>query len=114
MTDTTEVKELNVTAQAIIDAALCAWEHVLERLKARGSNKWKYRRQKAGMAALREHVAALALTIELAYQEAKRKGYDDCFDWEFVPKFLEAATDNNCDLLVDWSRVIDRIVSPQD
>src|SRR5689334_22798684 len=96
----------------LMEAAMCAWEHVLEQLRKPGHNKWRARQRREGMAALRHHVSLLSFPVDQAYRQAHEKGYGDPFDWDFVPEFLERATDESCELRVDWSRVLDRIVSP--
>jgi hypothetical protein len=78
-----------------MDAAACAWEHVLERLNERRKgekgepNPWEEYRKAYGMAALRDTVVGHAKTIDEEYQKAVANGYGDSFDWDFVPKYME-------------------------
>jgi hypothetical protein len=75
-----------------MDAAVCAWEHVLEQLhlKTPGpANPWDDYRKAYGMAALRDTVMRHAVQIDVEYQKAHANGYDESFDWDFVPKYME-------------------------
>lgn len=76
---------------AHLEAAACMWEHVLERIRRHkgGLNPWLEYREAYGAAKLRETVILHAPTLDEAYQRAMRNGYDQPFDWEFVPKYME-------------------------
>lgn len=74
-----------------LEAAACMWEHVLDRLRRHvpKRNPWDEYREAYGMAALRALVIRHAPTLQEAYERAVDNGYDQPFDWEFVPKYME-------------------------
>jgi hypothetical protein len=75
-----------------LEAAACMWEHVLHRLrrvKPGDKNPWDEYRNAYGMAALREAVIRHAPTLETEYQAAVANGFNEPFDWEYVPKYME-------------------------
>jgi hypothetical protein len=41
------------------------------------------------MAALRDAVLAHVKILEAEYQRARENGYDEAFDWEYVPDYME-------------------------
>lgn len=89
----------------VIDAAMCAWEHVFEQITASEGNKWQRQSRRVGIAAVRWHVMEMAEQINEAYQIALAKGFDCQFDWDFVPEFLDAATDDHCLLFPTWQLI---------
>jgi hypothetical protein len=93
----------------LIDSAMCAWEHVLGQLqdasRTNNDNCWESWRLRHGMAALREHVASFAGPIHEGYGLACAAGFSDSFDWDFVPAFMERATDDNGKLRGDWREI---------
>jgi hypothetical protein len=75
-----------------LEAAACMWEHVLTRLRRvrpGDVNPWDDYRNAYGMAALRQKVILHATELEKRYQDATANGYDQAFDWEYVPKYME-------------------------
>ena len=74
-----------------LEAAACMWEHVLEQIQRHkgGVNPWLEYREAYGVAALREKVISHAPTLDEKYREAVANGYDEAFDWEFVPQYME-------------------------
>jgi len=75
-----------------MDAAACMWEHVLDqlrRVKVNASNPWADYKAAYGTAALRDTVINHAVTLQIEYEKAVENGYDQPFDWEFVPKYME-------------------------
>jgi hypothetical protein len=74
-----------------LEAAACMWEHVLQRMRRpnKVSNHWEDYATAHGMAALRATVIAHAPILEEEYQKAVENGYDKCFDWDYVPKYME-------------------------
>lgn len=86
--------------------AMCMWEHVHSKLKlsgaARRSNKWLGRVNSAGVVAARYHVASLLPALNAGYDVAANAGFDEAYDWEFVPWFLEECTDDLCELHADY------------
>ena len=63
----------------IIDAAMCLWEATLNQ---RGEPKVDAAFEAHGSVAVRYYVGGLAERCEADYQKARKRGYDDCFDWE--------------------------------
>lgn len=54
------------------------------------SHPLKEWRAQHGIAEVRDRLNALALYCELTYQKVKeRYDFDECFDWNFVPRFIE-------------------------
>jgi hypothetical protein len=48
-------------------------------------------------------VIELVPSVEFAYAEALKRGFDDSFDWEFVPLFMEHAIQDDLSLYPDWA-----------
>lgn len=71
--------------------AMCLWEAVIDD-ECRGDNlvnsNIKLRRELVGTCQLREEIMHLAPFVNKAYDAIKYQ-YDEVFDWEFVPRFLE-------------------------
>jgi hypothetical protein len=75
-----------------LEAAACMWEHVigqLRRVKVGQSNAWAEYALAYGQSALRETVIRHAPILQEAWVRAHENGYDEPFDWEFVPKYME-------------------------
>jgi len=82
--DTTEEP---VSAQDEAEAAMCIWEEILS-LKERNMQVSRHFEQ-GGTAAIRLFALSLAKPCHLAWERAvKDAGYDDAFDWEFVPDWI--------------------------
>lgn len=87
------------------EAAMCLWEEVLAALSSGKGLDWAFARQLTeGTVVLRSHILDLAKPCHeawtIAHQEGK--GFDEPFDWEFVPWFLRNAVDEDGDLKPDW------------
>jgi hypothetical protein len=98
-----------------VDTAMCAWEHIVERL-ARGQdagedNRWERLREQHGTASLRDWVIDQIDVINNAWKIAAQDGDRFCgsFDWEFVPKFLECAYDDELELRIEWEDIAEQI-----
>ena len=89
----------------LLEAATCAWEYASEQLMQHTHDKWGKFAEWTGSSGLRLHMCELAEQIHIAYTIAQRRGYDEAFDWEFVPAFLQRATDENLALVDDWRDV---------
>lgn len=74
-----------------MDAGACMWEHVLLQMRPRhhSNTPWHEYREAYGMCQLRETVIKHAPILQEAYERAVENGYDNAFDWEFVPKYME-------------------------
>lgn len=80
-----------------MDAAMCAWEFCLE---SDIFEFWPW-----GAVDLRSRCALLAPFIHIGYMVADASGYDDAFDWEFVPWFMKTCvglTEGGHELTPDW------------
>lgn len=77
------------SAYCLTDAAMCLWEEALDKPEIMERLK-----DGEGAVAARDYVqTVLAPLCDLSWQYAIRVlGYDDAFDWEFVPEFLKQAT----------------------
>jgi hypothetical protein len=86
------MSEANEYTYEHIEAAVCMWEHVLTQLRRHREkgNPWDEYREAYGMAELRACVIRHAPTLEAAYLEAVKNGYDKDFDWEYVPQYMES------------------------
>ena len=72
--------------------AMCIWEALLERMSGKDcDNVYSQKREEVGACEMRSIVLhLLAPAVEAAYEVVKDE-YQDPFDWEFVPSFLELA-----------------------
>ena len=72
--------------------AMCIWETLLERMSGKDcDNVYSQKREVVGACEMRSIILhLLAPAVEAAY-EAVKDEYQDPFDWEFVPAFLELA-----------------------
>ncbi|MCZ0866500.1 hypothetical protein O0V09_14910 [Dasania sp. GY-19] len=72
--------------------AMCIWEALLERMSGKDcDNVYSQKREEVGACEMRSIVLhLLAPAVEAAYEVVKDE-YQDPFDWEFVPAFLELA-----------------------
>jgi hypothetical protein len=73
------------------EAAMCLWEECLLR-RANGDDAlFDWLRGGEGAASARFMCIDFAEDIEGSYQWAQDVlGFDDCFDWEFVPRWADA------------------------
>jgi len=72
-----------------MEAAMCMWEYVQYRMGRDDDYVWGPRQEHKGIADLRATIMAMAPQLEKGYQAARALEYDDCFDMEFVPTFME-------------------------
>lgn len=72
--------------------AMCIWEALLERMSGKDcDNVYSQKREEVGACEMRSIVLhILAPAVEAAYDVVKDE-YQDPFDWEFVPAFLDLA-----------------------
>lgn len=75
----------------LMTSAMCLWEAALENsdLMARLKSHC------CSAATCREYIICITPICEDAWKIAKSSGYDDCYDWEFCPRFLYHATETN-------------------
>ncbi len=88
-----------------VEDALCIWEEILECIKRPGADKWSYHSDHVGMATTRMWAVDHAHEVGAAYRIALEAGYDSCFDWDFVPKFLDQGYDDSLNLVSNWQDI---------
>lgn len=106
------------------EAALCLWEECLHRIsnarkRAKSAGEswidaqdneelWNWLRGGEGAACARSMCIDLARDIEQSYMFARDLGFDDSFDWEFVPRWADHAMDVSEEHYLDekWNRYI--------
>lgn len=74
-----------------IDAALCLWEECIRRRQLGDDEFFDWLRGGEGAANARDMCVQLAKDCETSYQVARECGFDDSFDWEFVPLWVNLA-----------------------
>lgn len=94
------------------EAAMCLWEHCLHTRSQGCDLLWDWLRGGEGAANARDMCIRLAPDIERSYQIARKCGFDDSFDWEFVPRWAALAMEitNDYDLYQEWIDYIGRRV----
>ena len=106
-----------------VDTAMCIWEYILEQLREdsskgdierreSGVSKWGQAQQDIGTASLRGWVVDQVDIVWNAYKIASGPDgdcYNRCFDWDFVPAFMEAAYDDELELLPEWEDIAEQI-----
>lgn len=80
----------------LLEAGACIWEWALEQKLKQPSERSPHVQkliewwEEVGTAEARAELISLCTLVEEAYRTAvEYDGYDDCFDWEFVPWFME-------------------------
>ena len=72
--------------------AMCIWEALLERMSGKDcDNVYSQKREEVGACEMRSIVLHLLAPADEAAYEVVKDEYQDPFDWEFVPAFLELA-----------------------
>lgn len=83
--------EEGMFTEAHVEAAMCLWEYALL-LRTEGDDSvYDWLRAGEGSACARQQCINLAKDCEGSYQLALTSGYDDSFDWEFVPRWMHMA-----------------------
>lgn len=108
-----------VKSADLVDAAMCLWEDVIERLAKpeREAKRHDLAVQEAkayrGMARMRKDIAALAEPCHLAWEYAQRAhAYEDSFDWEWCPWFLRHCVNwETVRLRTNWQDIVDEAYS---
>ena len=83
--------------------AMCAWEWYLE------SGSARFRGCFAGVVDAREFFARIAPEMEEAWRIAQAAGYDDSFDWEFLPRWLPRVIVTGAQLRGAWREIAEDI-----
>jgi len=92
---------MNGEAQDRAFTAMCLWESILN-----GPAMDQLKPEDRGTGELREFVASLTYVADKAYQIALAVGYDDCFDWEFIPSFVSRCVNwATWELYDDWPEI---------
>lgn len=87
-----------------VEAAMCIWEFSLMNQHQGQDNVFDWLRGGEGAASARQQCIELAKDLERSYQIARDFGFDTCFDWEFVPRWVILAMDitQTCELTPQW------------
>lgn len=90
------------------EAAMCLWEESIQRQHMRDDELFGWLAGGEGAARARGMCIELAKDIEYSYNVAKAFGFDDCFDWDFVPMWADLAMEISAfsDLTEPWLRYI--------
>lgn len=78
-----------------VEAAMCIWEYALLCRIEDDDSVYNFLRCGEGASKARLMCIDLAMVCEEAYNAAFKAGFDDSFDWEFVPMFVRAAMKAN-------------------
>lgn len=102
-----------------VEAAMCIWEECIHRLaeaRSRGGIEaqeqdelWNWLRGGEGAACARDMCIRLCRDLEQCYLMARDWfGFDDSFDWEFVPRWCDYAMEvtEEHDLTAPWHKYI--------
>jgi hypothetical protein len=73
------------------EGAMCLWEYCLLQRSNDDDSVFDWMRGGEGAANARDMCIDLASDLEQSYRVAKAFGYDDCFDWDFVPRWVSIA-----------------------
>ena len=86
---------MNITyTEDEVEAAMCLWEECLLRRMNNDEEVFHWLRAGEGAASARLQCILLAKDTEYSWQIAREHfGFDDSFDWEFVPLWLNYAMD---------------------
>lgn len=86
---------------------MCLWEYCLNETPAQFTERIVIE----GYATTRALVSGLAAPCHQAYEIARDQGYDDSFDWEFVPRWFDRCVEGdmtvNCDPAEAAARVLE-------
>lgn len=73
----------NITECVAIDA-IAIFEHAIE-----NEDFMEWLKQGEGVATARQNSLTISPVIGKAYETACSAGYDNCFDWDFIPAFAD-------------------------
>lgn len=85
--------------------AACLWEDFLSNCQAENDLFYAVR-SAVGMAECRDRLVDLAEPVERAWLFARENGFDDPFDWEFVPWFMRNCVTDRLAMVSDWEERI--------
>jgi hypothetical protein len=75
--------------------AMCVWEWVMEELTAGKNAKLQRMFADTGYANMREKFIEAVPVVRDSFRKAKEAGYEDCFDWHFIPWFMANCWDHS-------------------
>lgn len=99
----------NLYAPEPLLTVMCLWEFVLADLGTRGPSPYGDFLSQNGTAGLRERIASFAPSCDAAYAYAVQLGYDDAFDWEFVPRFMSLCITEGLEVRENWRGMIEQL-----
>lgn len=101
---------MNWWSDGQVEAALCLWELSLTNRCEGDDSVYDWLRGGEGAASARQRCIELAKDCEKSYITALELGYDTCFDWEFVPRWVREAMrlSEYCELTPPWIDYIGR------
>lgn len=73
-------------SEDVTHAAMCIWENLLELLRKKHVVLLAF--ENTGYAEMRHFAMSLAADCNADWETASKYGYDACFDWEFVPAWI--------------------------
>ena len=100
----------------VTEAAMCLWEDVIRRIKEEPeTSPLQVARMDGGTANLRLEVLQLAEPCAQAWAVAEALGYQEAFDWEFCPWFLDACVgmEGGPTLRPNWQDLVSAMASEQ-
>lgn len=80
-----------VYTEGEVEAAMCIWEYSISRQAVKEDDVFDWLRGGEGAACARQQCIELCKDLDRSYHLARALGYDDCFDWEFVPRWVRLA-----------------------
>lgn len=86
------------------EAALCIWEYSIACQQQGDDSVFEWLAGGEGAACARSQCISLGNDCDESYQRAVTLGYDECFDWEFVPRWVRLAMEISAkhDLVGHW------------
>lgn len=87
----------------LLEAACCIWEEMIDQFRRAQGEKFAH--FPGGFASARSWAYNQAETVHMAWEIAQLAGFNDAFDWEFVPAFLERAYDDKWQLRPNWREI---------
>jgi hypothetical protein len=92
-----------------VEAAMCIWEECINRRLEKDDKLFDWLRGGEGVASARDMCIQLCGDLEESYLLAREWfGFDDSFDWEFVPRWCSYVMEltEEHDLVAPWHKYI--------
>jgi len=81
------VEAIHIDAASLMEVAQCISEAFHDLDESHPLMEW---RAQHGIAEVRDRINVCSIYCEQTYQKVKaRYDFDECFDWDFVPQFIE-------------------------